>query len=72
MKAEHIIKKIIELSNEGRIIKIEEDLGGNTLLIHIDELHTHVGIPEDNEQAFRVLLDNLYNALTGGPGLSWS
>lgn len=71
MKAERIIQKFIELINEGHVIKLEQDLGGNTLTIHIDELYTHVGIMEDNDKAFRVLLDNLYDALTGGSGLSW-
>jgi hypothetical protein len=69
MKAEAIIKKIIELANEGRVIRFEEDMGGNSLTIYIDELHTHVGCPESR---FDVLLDNLYDSLTEGPGLSWA
>jgi hypothetical protein len=72
MKAEAIIKKIVELVNKGHIIKFEKDLGGNTMTICIDELHTHVGIPENDEQSFTILIENLYYTLTDGPGLSWA
>jgi len=72
MKSESILKKIVELCNEGYVVKFEKDLGGNSLTIHIDELHTHIGISEDSEQAFSALLDHLYDALTSGPGLSWA
>lgn len=74
-KAEAIIKKITEICNKGENVEFEEDFGGNTLTIYIKSpdgsncRHTHMGVPNGS---FDILVDNLYNTLHGGPGLSWA
>ena len=68
-KCEVIIRRIVELANEERPVKFEQDFGGNTLTIYIGDMHTHCGVPNG---AFDLLVDNLYNAVTGGPGLSFA
>jgi len=68
-KCEAIIKKIVELANDGKKIAFEEDWGSNSLTIYINELHTHAGY---SGATFDLLVDNLYNSLHGGSGLSWA
>lgn len=68
-KCKAIIEKIVELTNEGKTVSFEDDWGGNSLTIFIDKMHTHVGMPDGD---FEMLVDNLYNTLHGGPGLSWA
>jgi hypothetical protein len=59
---------ISRLCNEGRTVRFERDLGGFTLAVYLDDKHTHVG----DWEGFDVMVENLYNALYGGPGLSWA
>lgn len=68
-KCEAIVRKIVELCNEGKPVGFEEDFGGNTLTIFVEKMHTHVGVPDGD---FDLLVDNLYNSMHGGPGLSWA
>ena len=63
-----ILKRIVAICNEGKVVSFEEDLGGNTLTIRVDDAHTHAGAGDD----FDVLVSNVYNSLHGGPGLSWA
>jgi hypothetical protein len=78
-KAEAILKKITQLCNEGKAVSFEGDMGDNTLTIILTSQqkaettgskHTHVGCPGE-DGTFELLVDNLYNSLHGGPGLSW-
>jgi len=64
-------QKMLELCNNGSVVKFEQDLGKNTLTVCIDDNHTHIGIPELNDEAFDVLVKNLYYLFTDGPHLSW-
>ena len=69
-KCEAILKKMLETVNEEKPIRLEADCwGGNTLTIFVGEAHTHCGVPDGE---WEVLVDNLYNSLHGGPGLSWA
>ncbi len=72
-RAEAILRKIVELCNDNRTIGFEDDMGGDSLTIivrHENSIgHTHVGCPGES---FDMLVENLYNALHGGPGLSWA
>lgn len=61
---------IIKTCNEGTPIAFERDLGGNSLLVRIGDRHTHIGIPEDNEDALSTLILNLRDLFLGGPHLS--
>jgi len=70
-KADAILRAIRDRCNEGSIITFEKDWGDNTLTINIDKSHTHVGIPGKDDGSLDQLVDNLYNVLYGGPGLSW-
>lgn len=67
-KCEAIVRMIVELANEKGIVSFEEDMGGNSLTILVGQAHTHVGM---REAPFEQLVENLYNSLHGGPGLSW-
>jgi hypothetical protein len=76
-KSISIIEKIVELANKGHTIRIERDLGGNTLTVYIDDLHTHVGVPEimrdeEDRHLFDIMVNNLYDVLVDNKGLSWS
>lgn len=63
-----ILQRIIELANSGKSVSFEEDWGGNSLTVNVDGGHNHVGLPDC---PFDLFVDNLYNSLHGGPGLSW-
>lgn len=71
-KCEAILQKMLERANKGEAVTLERDFGGNTLTIYLGEptavSHTHCGVPDGE---WEVLVDNLYNSLHGGPGLSW-
>ena len=65
-----ILQKMLEITNKGTPIILEEDFGGNTMTISIkDQGHTHVGVPDGN---FDVLVNNLHDLLLEGRGLSWA
>ena len=76
-KAVAILKRIHAICNEDnpkdpdrtKLVTFEQDWDGYSLTICIDGAHTHVGYPGCDD--FGVLVDNLYNTLHGGPGLSW-
>jgi len=68
-KCEAVIRRIVELANAGKPVTFEEDWGGNSLTINVGSGHTHVGY---DDAPFDLLVDNLYNTLHGGPGLSWA
>lgn len=70
-KSEAIIKKIVEIANAGKTISFSDDWGGNSLTIHVDGSHTHIGSISDEYDTLENLVDDLYNTLHGGPGLSW-
>jgi hypothetical protein len=67
-KCEAIIRKMIELANESGQVLFEEDFGGNSITIVVGNSHTHVGYPD---APFELLVNNIYDSLHGGPGLSW-
>jgi len=69
-KCEAIIEKIAELVDKGQRVSFEEDWGKWSATVVVGSSHTHVGIPEPDGN-FDLFVDNLYNSLTGGPGLSW-
>jgi len=72
-KCEAILKKMLEIVNEDLTketqITLCQDWGGNSLTLYIKDMHTHCGDPEDE---WDVLVNNVYNALQGGPGLSFA
>jgi len=70
-----VIQRIVDLVNEaegaekGRMI-FESDWGEYTLTVYTpDGSHTHMGVP--GESSLDQLIEDLYNSLHGGPGLSW-
>jgi len=68
-KSEAIVQKMVELANDDRPVTFEQDFGGNTVTLYVGQNHTHCGVPDG---AFELLVQNLYNSLHGGPGLSWA
>jgi hypothetical protein len=64
-----IIEKIVQLVNEGHIIRFEEDWGGNTLTLYIDNKHTHCGVPDGS---FETLVESLHDTLVKGRGLTFA
>jgi hypothetical protein len=69
-KCEAILRKMLEFANSGKPVTLDEDWGGNSATIIVDGGHTHVGIPGE-DGTWEIFVDNLYNSLHGGPGLSW-
>lgn len=69
-KCEAILRKLVELANEGKPIGFEQDFGGWTATITKGKMHTHVGIP-GKDGSFEILVNNLYDLLIKGEGLSW-
>jgi len=67
-KCQAILHKIVELINLGQRVTFEDDFGGNTLTVVVGAGHTHCGVPDGD---FSLLVDNLYDSLHDGPGLSW-
>lgn len=70
-KCKAILEKIVEIANEDKPIGFEGDLGGWTLTVTKGKMHTHVGIP-GKDGNFDVLVNNLYDLLIKGKGLSWA
>jgi hypothetical protein len=70
-KCKLILEKIVELANEGKPIGFEQDFGGWTATIAKGKMHTHVGIP-GKDGNFDILVNNLYDLLIKGKGLSWA
>jgi hypothetical protein len=64
-----ILRKLVELINQGHVIALASDLGGNTLTLCIDNLHTHCGVPGGS---FDNLVESLYELLVNGRGLSFA
>jgi len=69
-KCKLILQKIVELANEGKPIGFEQDFGGWTATITKGKMHSHVGIP-GKDGNFDILVNNLYDLLIKGQGLSW-
>lgn len=67
-KCEAILRRVVEIVNKDGVVAFEDDFGGNTLTVIAGQGHTHVGVPDGS---FELLVENLYNTLHGGPGLSW-
>lgn len=67
-KCQAILQKLLEAANQGKEVRLREDMGGMTLEIHLGKSHTHCGVPDGDWES---LVDQLYNSLHGGPGLSW-
>jgi hypothetical protein len=63
-----IIRRITEMANAGEPVSFETDWGGNTLTVFVGNAHTHVGTPDGTEDQ---LVDQLYELLINGRGLSW-
>lgn len=64
-----IIKKIAEIAQEGKKVSFERDFFGPlSMTIIIDNQHTHIGWTDCSPEQ---MIDNLYNVLHDGPGLSW-
>lgn len=72
-KCEAILKKMLEMINKsGKRVTLEYDFGDHTATIYDDRAHTHVGVPGNpTEDTWNIFVENLYNSLHGGPGLSW-
>lgn len=70
-KCKAILQRMVEIANEGTPIGFEEDWGGWTATITKGKMHTHVGIPGKNTN-FDVMVNNLYDLLVKGKGLSWA
>lgn len=64
-----IIMAIVKLVNQGHKVTFEEDWGGNSLTLFIDDAHTHCGIPEND---FEYLVRSLHSTLVKGNGLSFA
>jgi len=56
-----IIKRMVVLANEGKVIRLADDSGGNSLTVAIDDAHTHVGFDDQ----FDHLAQQLHYALHG-------
>jgi hypothetical protein len=69
MKEREILRKILDLVNTEHTVSFEEDLGGNTITIYLDDMHTHCGVPNGD---FDTLIKNLYELLINNRGLSWA
>jgi hypothetical protein len=70
-KSEAILRKLVELANEGKPIGFEKDFGNWTMTVTKGKMHTHVGIP-GKDGSFDILVNNLYDLLIKGEGLSWA
>lgn len=68
-KCKAILQKIVETTKE-KPIGFESDMGGWTLTVTKGKMHTHVGIP-GKDGNFDILVNNLYDLLIKGEGLSW-
>ena len=64
-----IVKAIIALTNAGKKVVFDEDMGTGSITIFVGDNHTHCGYPEAEES---VLIKNMADTLTGKGGLSWA
>lgn len=67
-KCEAIVQKIAELVAEGKDISFLEDWGKWTATVQVDNMHTHIGVPDGN---FDTFVDSVYETLCENRGLSW-
>jgi hypothetical protein len=67
IKEREILLKILALINEGKMVAFEDDWGGNTITICVDNAHTHCGSPDGS---FQQMVDDLYLALVQDRGPS--
>ena len=65
-----IIRQMLDLANKDKSVKIESDFGKFTATVYVGSAHTHIGVP-DPDFTFDGYVEQLYNALHGGPGLSF-
>lgn len=63
-----IFKMFISLINEGHRITLEGDMGGNTITLFINNIHTHCGIPDGS---YQTLIETISRTLKG-QGLSFA
>lgn len=72
-KCEAIIRRMVEMANESRPVTIEHDWDGWSATIHVrGQGHTHIGsMDPPTEETWGQLVDDLYNVLHCGPGLSF-
>lgn len=68
-KEREILRKILALVNEGKGVAFEDDWGGNTITICVDNAHTHCGSPDGS---FQQMVDDLCLALVQDRGPSWA
>lgn len=76
-KSEAVLKKIAEIANAKPVVGVTpnavtftRDWGGNSLTLAISGSgHTHIG---DVDGTWEAMIDDLYNALHDGPGLSFT
>lgn len=68
-KEREILKAILHTVNNDMSMTFEEDMGGNTVTIIKDTMHTHCGVPDGS---FDDLVNGLYRLLVKGSGLSWA
>jgi len=69
-KCEVILQVMLHHVNRYLPVALEHDFGQFTATIRVGVAHTHVGCPGE-EGTWVQFIDELYNQLTGGPGLSW-
>jgi uncharacterized protein YuzB (UPF0349 family) len=63
-----ILMKILEMVNKGHRVAFEEDWGGNSITVFVNDCHTHCGI---SEGSFDSLVKSLHETLVEGSGLSF-
>jgi len=63
-----ILQKILELVNQGHRVSFEEDWGGNSITVFIDNRHSHCGL---NDGSFDELVKSLHDLFVKGKGLSF-
>lgn len=65
-KGRRIIQEIVNSVNQGHTVKFEEDWGGNSVTVYIDDRHTHCGL---GEGSFDLLISDLYDLFVENQGL---
>lgn len=74
-KCEAILRKMLDIANDSgesdTFIAIGPDWGEFSATVMIGNSHTHIGLSgEDGD--WESFVDQLYNLLHGGSGLSWA
>lgn len=67
-KEREILQAIRDACNACDQVTFSADWGGNSLIIHSDDKHTHCGFPE---ATYDQLINDLHDVLVEGRGLSW-